>query len=60
MHVLSTVEVAEMFSPVEELASNLGLHITLGHLYKTEHEFLRASARRPKRRQTNLGDFFTK
>ena len=59
MHVPSTVQVAEMFSPIEELASNLGLHTTLGHLYKAKHEFLDASARCPKRRQTDLRDFFT-
>ena len=57
MHVPSTVEVAEMFSPIEELTSNLGLHIALGHLYKAKHKFLRVIARRPKRRQTELKDF---
>ena len=47
-----------MFSPIEELASILGLHIALGHLYKAKHEFLCASARCPKRRQTDLRDLF--
>ena len=58
-HVPSTIEVVEMFHPIEELASNLGLHTALGHLYKAKHELLRASARRPKKRQTDLKEFFT-
>ena len=39
MHVPSISGVVEMFSPIEELASNLRVHTALGHLYKAKQEF---------------------
>ena len=34
MDVPPAIEAAELFSKIEELTNNLGLHIALGHLFK--------------------------
>ena len=36
IHVSSIVEVANTFSPIEDLASNLGVHTALDYLYKAK------------------------
>ena len=30
------IEATELFSKIEELTNNLGLHISLGHLFKSK------------------------
>ena len=57
MHVPSTVQVAEMFSPIEELASDLGLHTALVHLYKGKHEFCVQMQGALKGGKQTLGNF---
>ena len=58
MDVPPAIEAAELFSKIEELTSNLGLHIALGHLSKSIKWLLRANARRHKKRQTGFWVFF--
>ena len=48
MHVPSTDEIAEMLSPIQEIASNLALYIALGHLYKAKQEFCAPMQGAPK------------
>lgn len=58
MHVPSTVEAAEMLSPMQKLVSTLGSHNALGHLFKVKQDLFGASARRPKRSKPTLGNVF--
>ena len=48
----------ELFSKIEELTNNFGLHITLGHLFKSKKWLLRANASRPKKRKTDFWGFY--
>ena len=50
MDVPPAIEVAEMFSKIEEVTNNLGLHIALGHLFESKQWLLHVNARRPKKR----------
>ena len=58
MDVPPAIEAAELFSKIEELTNSLGLHIALGHLFKTKKWLLRANVRRPKKRKTDFWGFY--
>lgn len=54
MDVSPAVEIAEMFSLIEELTNNLGLRIDLSHLFQLNQWLFHVSARHPKSRQTEF------
>ena len=43
MDVPPAIEAAELFSKIEKLTNNLGLHIALGHLFKSKRWLLPAN-----------------